>query len=192
MKEGWVAEKKKKEERKKNFQEKKLNYLQSSLSVLIHEERKQIKLPWKGSILPKKPTSLNFSIYTSHMRMSLHPLLKHQNSPRESWPPINRAQKCYQLLSQEMKLPGKTLPYAPTATTEGSLEPASIDILQYGEISVGTETEGYIHTSPVISPTTNQQFICGLWDLVRRHYFAAFFSWRMIRDWQKGLLAVSC
>lgn len=54
------------------------------------------------------------------------------------------------------------LPYAPTATTEGSLEPASIDILQYGEISVGTETEGYIHTSPVISPTTNQQFIRGL------------------------------
>lgn len=60
------------------------------------------------------------------------------------------------------KNPAAALPCAPTAKTEGSLEPASIDILQYGEIPVGTEAEGYTHTSPVISPTTNQEFIRGL------------------------------
>lgn len=82
------------------------------------------------------------------------------------------------------KNPAAALPYIPTAKTEGSLKPASIDILQYGEIPVGTETEGYIHTSQVISPTTHG-------GLVRRPYFAAFFSWHMVRGWQKGLLAVS-
>lgn len=60
-----------------------------------------------------------------------------------------------------MKNPAAALLYAPTAKPEGSLEPASIDILQYGAIPVGTETEGYIHTSPVISPTSNQEFIRG-------------------------------
>lgn len=83
------------------------------------------------------------------------------------------------------------MPYVRTAKTEGSLEPASVDNLQHGEIPAGKETDGYIHTSLVISPTTNQEFIRGLRDLVRRHYLAAFFSWRMIRGWQKGLLAVS-
>lgn len=59
------------------------------------------------------------------------------------------------------KNPAAALPYAPTAKPEGPLELASIDMLQYGEIPIGTETEGYIHTSPVISPITNQEFIHG-------------------------------
>ena len=63
----------------------------------------------------------------------------------------------------------EALPYARNAKPEGSLEPASVDMLQNGEIPAGKETEGYIHTSLVISPTSNQEFICGLWDLVRGH-----------------------